>query len=234
MKRFVISFLFLIYTAPFTVLAESDTANPEQQLSYALGVETAKSFQQHDINIDTKQFIEGMTDVFNKVELKMSDKEIASALMQLQKEQSANYSAKMTKLAEDNQAASSAYLAENAKKSDVKTLDGGVQYQIVKQGDGPTPSLNDTVTVDYEGKLIDGTVFDSSFARQETAKFPVSGVIKGWQQALTQMPVGSVWIITIPADLAYGKTGTPDGSIGPNQALIFKVDLIKIDSDQNN
>lgn len=119
------------------------------------------------------------------------------------------------------------FLTMNKAKPDVKTLQDGLQYKVLKKGNGKTPSLSDTVVVNYEGKLTNGTVFDSSYQRGEPATFPVSGVIAGWTEALQLMPVGSSWELYIPASLAYGEQGAPP-LIGPNETLIFKVDLIAI------
>lgn len=120
-----------------------------------------------------------------------------------------------------------AFLAANKEKSGVVTLPDGLQYKILKEGKGPKPAANDTVTVNYEGKLIDGTEFDSSYKRGEPATFQVMGVIAGWVEALQLMNVGSTWELYIPASLAYGEQGAPP-MIGPNQTLIFKVDLLSI------
>ena len=210
--------------------AEQAKLTAEQQRSYALGVETAKSFQSHNINIDLNAYMEAMRDIQTQAPLKMTDAAITQALMNLQKEQATQYTKSRDASAQKNQLASEAYLKANAVKPGIHTLDNGIQYQIITEGKGAKPSDTDTVTVNYEGKLINGAVFDSSYKRGQPATFPLNGVIPGWQQSLTHMPVGSTWVITIPASLAYGEQGTPDGSIGPNQALIFKVELIKIDN----
>lgn len=120
-----------------------------------------------------------------------------------------------------------AFLAANKDKKGVVTLPDGLQYKVLKQGKGPKPTASDTVVVNYEGKLIDGTVFDSSYTRGEPAVFPVLGVIAGWVEALQLMNVGSTWELYVPANLAYGEQGAPP-MIGPNQTLIFKVDLLSI------
>lgn len=120
-----------------------------------------------------------------------------------------------------------AFLAANKKKPGVVTLPDGLQYKIITQGTGPQPSDADTVTVDYSGKLIDGTEFDSSYKRGQPATFPVQGVIPGWVEALKLMKVGSTWELYIPSSLAYGEQGAPP-VIGPNQTLIFRVTLISI------
>jgi FKBP-type peptidyl-prolyl cis-trans isomerase FklB len=119
------------------------------------------------------------------------------------------------------------FLIDNAKRNEVTTLESGLQYEILKTGEGPKPSLNDQVTTHYHGTLIDGTVFDSSVDRGEPATFPVSGVIKGWTEALQLMSVGSKWKLFVPYDLAYGERGAGP-QIGPFTTLVFEVELIKI------
>ena len=120
-----------------------------------------------------------------------------------------------------------AFLAENAKKEGVKTLPSGLQYRVLKEGDGKHPAKNDQVVVHYKGMLIDGREFDSSYKRGEPAKFGVSQVIKGWTEALRLMTEGSKWILYIPSQLAYGEKGSGK-LIGPNETLIFEVELIAV------
>jgi FKBP-type peptidyl-prolyl cis-trans isomerase FklB len=122
-----------------------------------------------------------------------------------------------------------AYLAKNMSKPGVVTLPDGLQYRVIKVGQGPRPSATDTVTVHYAGRLINGQEFDSSYKRGEPTSFPVSGVIPGWTEALQRMNKGAVWELTIPAALAYGEQGAPP-TIGPNETLIFKVELLDIKS----
>lgn len=129
--------------------------------------------------------------------------------------------------ADKNQVDSQKFLADNKAKQGVVTLPDGLQYKIIETGTGAKPTATSTVTVDYEGTLPDGTVFDSSYKRGQPISFPVNGVIKGWTEALQLMPTGSTWMLYIPAELAYGQTGA-GGVIGPNQALIFKVHLISV------
>lgn len=132
---------------------------------------------------------------------------------------------KMTNTTTDKGAA---FLEANKSKEGVVTLPDGLQYKIIKEGTGPKPTISDTVTVHYAGTLVDGTEFDSSYKRGQPISFPVSGVIKGWTEALQLMPAGSTWELFIPADLAYGSRGAPP-VIGPNEVLIFKVELISVD-----
>jgi FKBP-type peptidyl-prolyl cis-trans isomerase len=123
--------------------------------------------------------------------------------------------------------AGKAFLAANQHKPGVKTTASGLQYKILKEGSGTAPTLKDTVTVNYEGTFINGKVFDSSYKRDESVTFPVKGVIKGWQEALTMMKPGAIWMLYIPPDLAYGANNAP-AAIGANQTLIFKVNLISV------
>jgi FKBP-type peptidyl-prolyl cis-trans isomerase FklB len=125
------------------------------------------------------------------------------------------------------QAESKAYMEENAKKDGVVTTDSGLQYEILKEGDGATPKATDKVIAHYEGTLIDGTVFDSSIERGEPATFPVNGVIQGWQEVLQMMKEGGKWRVVIPGNLAYGPQGAGE-MIGPNETLIFDIELIAI------
>lgn len=120
------------------------------------------------------------------------------------------------------------FLKENAKKEGVKTTASGLQYKVIKEGEGKSPSATDTVTVHYRGTLIDGKEFDSSHKRGEPAKFPLNRVIKGWTEGVQLMKEGAKYQFVIPAKLAYGERGTPDGAIGPNETLIFEIELIKI------
>lgn len=130
-------------------------------------------------------------------------------------------------LAQQNLAAGQAFLETNKTQPGVTTLASGLQYKVLEQGSGPKPAKSDMVTVDYEGKLINGQVFDSSYQRGQPATFPVAAVIPGWQEALQLMNAGATWELYIPAQLAYGERGAP-GAIGPNEALIFKVHLIAV------
>ena len=109
-------------------------------------------------------------------------------------------------------------------------MPSGLQYQVITAGEGQSPTMADKVTVNYEGTLLDGTVFDSSYKRNKPITFPVGGVIKGWQEALTHMKPGATWVVYIPSDLAYGQAGAPGGAIGPNAVLRFKINLISVDT----
>ena len=127
----------------------------------------------------------------------------------------------------DAAAAGQAFLAENEAREEVSVTDSGLQYEVLEEGDGPKPSLEDTVSVHYVGTLIDGTEFDSSVARGEPASFPLKGVIPGWTEGLQLMDVGSKYRFVIPSELAYGDRGAGE-AIGPGETLVFEVELLEI------
>ncbi len=120
------------------------------------------------------------------------------------------------------------YLEKNAKADGVQSTASGLQYKVITSGDGRSPALNSIVKVHYEGALVDGTKFDSSYDRNEPAQFPVNGVISGWTEALQLMKEGDVWELTIPSDLGYGPSGVPGSPIGPDATLVFKVELLEV------
>src|SRR5438270_10025397 len=138
---------------------------------------------------------------------------------------------KQTEAGKKNAADAEKFLADNKKKEGVKTTESGLQYKVLKEGNGAQPKSSDTVTVNYRGTLTDGTEFDSSYKRGQPATFPVSGVIKGWTEALQMMKAGSKYQLFIPASLAYGEQGRP--GIPPNATLIFEVELMDVKSPQS-
>jgi FKBP-type peptidyl-prolyl cis-trans isomerase FklB len=157
---------------------------------------------------------------------RLSNQKIGQVLMAYQTQLQTKMRAGMKKASASNAQAGKVFLANNKSKAGVHTLKNGLQYKIIKAGTGPRPKASDTVTVDYEGTLITGKVFDSSYKRGTPATFPLKGVIPGWTQALQLMRVGGTWMLYLPANLAYGPSNVP--GIGPDQTLIFKVHLISI------
>lgn len=190
-------------------------------VSYSLGVNIGENIktQFEDINLDN--FEAGIKDVLEKdVEVKISDNQ-AQAIIQ------SYFSKKQQKQSESVIEEGINFLRENGKREGVTTLASGLQYEVINDGTGPKPTIEDNVTTHYHGTLIDGTVFDSSVDRGEPASFPVGGVIKGWTEALQLMAVGSKWKLYVPYDLAYGERGAGP-QIGPYSTLIFEVELISI------
>jgi FKBP-type peptidyl-prolyl cis-trans isomerase FklB len=200
----------------------------KQKASYAIGMNWGTGLHRQGIDVDSAALIQGMKDALGGGKTLLTEDEARSALMQLQSEMQAKQQAKAAQEGEANKKEGDAFLAANKTKEGVVTLPSGLQYKILTPGTGPKPTASDSVVCNYKGTLINGTEFDSSYKRGEPATFPVTGVIKGWTEALQLMPVGSKWQLFIPSDLAYGPRGTPGGPIGPNATLTFEVELISI------
>lgn len=199
----------------------------QEKLSYSIGVTLGQSLSQDIEDLDVDAFSQAIKDIYAGDELQMSDDEMAEALTQFQQQKMAQQQEEAQKAAEANRKKGEKFLKENAEKDGVKTTDSGLQYKELESGDGATPNAKDTVKVNYEGKLLDGTVFDSSYERGEPVEFQVDQVIEGWQEALQMMSAGDTWMIYLPSDIAYGQAGT-GGPIGPNETLTFKVELLDV------
>jgi len=189
---------------------------PKDKASYAIGMNIGKSIHKDSVDIDLSILMRGIKDSITGGKTMMTDDEARAALTALQ----ADMVKKMQEKGE-------AFLAENKTKEGIVTLPSGLQYKILKEGTGPKPTAADTVVCNYKGTLIDNTEFDSSYKRGQPITFPVTGVIKGWTEALQLMPVGSKWELFIPSDLAYGAPGRPP-VIGPNATLVFEIELMSI------
>ena len=212
--------MVLVAQAAFAQEIKLDST--EQKASYIIGRNIAGEVANPNVPFDIDALVAGFRDGLTGAESKLSDEQAQAAIAQFQ----ALAQAKMQKMAEEDAAKGQEFLAENAKKEGVETTKSGLQYKIEKAGTGATPKLTDTVVCHYEGKLIDGTVFDSSYKRGEPAEFPVNRVIAGWTEALQLMKVGAKWKLYIPSDLAYGPQG--NRSIPPNSVLIFDIELLGI------
>ena len=199
----------------------------KDRLSYAIGVDIATMLSKQDIDIDANMFTKGFLDRSNQNKLMLTDQELREILTTLQKDMAMKGMERMKALSEKNKKDGEAFLAENKKKEGVKTLPSGLQYKVIKEGDGKKPKSTDTVTTNYRGTLLDGTEFDSSYKRGQPATFSVDGVIKGWTEALQLMKVGSKWQLFVPSNLAYGERA-PSPLIGPNSVLIFEVELLSV------
>lgn len=192
------------------------------ELSYSLGVSVAYNLKEQGFQLDSiDDFSNALRDVIEGSELAIPQEKVGEIVNSYFKELQEKKSAEQ----KDDGAK---FLAENAKKEGIITLESGLQYQIMTEGDGEKPKNEDKVTTHYHGTLLNGTVFDSSVQRGQPASFPVSGVIKGWTEALQLMAVGSKWKLFIPSELAYGAQGAGK-AIAPHTALIFEVELLSID-----
>lgn len=198
------------------------------RLSYALGLSMGNNFRSSGIEtINVQDFADGVAAVFYGSQPKMSYDEAKAEIQKFFTELQAKQEASAKAMAEVNAKAGTEFLETNGKRAEVKTTPSGLQYEVLTEGTGAQPKASDTVKVHYTGKLIDGTVFDSSVERGEPATFGVTQVIPGWVEALQLMKAGSKWRLFIPSQLAYGPNGA-GGVIDPNQTLIFDVELLEV------
>lgn len=194
----------------------------KDKASYSIGLNIGFTLKRQNVDLNTDAFAAGFKDAFTGKKPLLGENEVRDVMTAFQKDMETKQQA----LAQKNAGDSEKFLSENKTKEGVKTTASGLQYKVGKEGTGAQPKFGDNVTVNYRGTLTDGTEFDSSYKRGEPATFPVSGVIKGWTEALQLMKVGSKYQLFIPPNLAYGDQGRP--GIPPNAALIFEVELLDV------
>ena len=225
MKRIVaIGMVVLATAAGAAETVKAPFTSAAQQRSYAIGRNIGMNLKQQDLQLDTEQLLKGMKDALGGQPSLLTDAEMEQTLGALQQELQAKQQEKTAAAGAKAAKEGEAYLAANAAKPGVVTLPSGLQYKVLTAGTGKKPAATDTVVVHYRGTLTDGTEFDSSYKRNQPAKFKVNQVIPGWTEALQLMPVGSKWQLVIPAKLAYGERGA-GGAIPPNAVLVFEVEL---------
>lgn len=195
----------------------------KEDVSYSIGFTIGTDMVQRSSDLDVDQLIDGIKAGLGHSESRLSPDEIDRCLFDFQKQMQRQQFLR----AQDNLDEGLAYLKQNAEQEGVNVTETGLQYKVIESGDGLTPTVQDIVTARYRGTLIDGTEFDSS-PGDEPVAFPVGRVIPGWVEALQMMKVGDKWELTIPADLAYGEAGDQRGIIGPNQVLLFEIELVEI------
>ncbi|MGC1413745.1 MAG: FKBP-type peptidyl-prolyl cis-trans isomerase [Candidatus Acidiferrum sp.] len=198
----------------------------KEKASYAIGLNIGKSMRKDSVDVDPNILLRGMKDGLADAKPLLTDDEAKAAMTALQADLRAKHEQKVEEEASTNKKESDAFLAENKAKDGVVTLPSGLEYKVLVEGTGPKPTATDTVVCNYKGTFLDNTEFDSSYKRGKPATFPVTGIIKGWTEALQLMPVGSKWQLFIPPDLAYGPAGRP--GIAPNSTLVFEVELLSI------
>lgn len=198
------------------------------RISYALGLSMGNNFRSSGIEkIDVKDFADGVAAVFSGEKPRMTYDEAKAEIQKFFTAMEERQRAAAEEIGKVNAAAGEEFLGKNGQRSEVKITTSGLQYEVLEEGTGIQPKATDRVMVHYTGKLIDGTVFDSSVERGEPATFGVTQVIPGWVEALQLMKEGAKWRLFIPSNLAYGPNGA-GGAIGPNATLIFDVELIKV------
>jgi len=216
-------------TVPFTLKTQKD------KVSYAIGMNigagVAAKLKQQPLDVDQAVLLRGFKDALAGSKMLLTEEEERTVLTQLSVEARKKQEDQMKVAADANKKVGEEFLAANKTKDGVVTLPSGLQYKILTEGTGPKPTAADTVSCNYRGTLINGTEFDSSYKRGQPASFQVTGVIKGWTEALQLMPVGSKWQLFVPSDLGYGDRGAdPRSGIGPGATLIFEVELLSIQS----
>lgn len=216
--------------------SKSDLGSPAQQASYAMGVDIGRSLKQmkdQGTEIDMKMFNEAVQTMIDGKQPKMTEQQAQEVMMAFLAEQQKKAQTKATEDAKTNLTKGEAFLKDNATKSGVKTTASGLQYKVNKEGTGKQPKKTDVVTVAYEGRLIDGTVFDSSKMHgNEPVTFPLDQVIPGWTEGVQLMKEGGEYTFYVPAKLAYGERAMGD-KIGPNSTLVFDVTLLKVGAPDN-
>lgn len=198
-----------------------------EKVSYCIGLESGKNIKNQFKDIDQDLLKKGFEDAIAERTPSLALEEISSILQALQKQIQEQQKAFVEQLSEKNLEEGNAFLEENKNKEGVNTLPSGLQYKVLEEGTGAVPTMHDVVSVHYRGQLLNGTVFDSTYERDQPQEFPVSRVIPGWSEALKKMKVGSKWQIFIPSYLAYGENGYGP-QIEPNSTLIFEMQLLKI------
>jgi FKBP-type peptidyl-prolyl cis-trans isomerase len=215
--------------ATFLIAGAANAAELEteaQKLGYVFGMEIGGQLKQGGAEVDIDALVDGLRAAYSGADLVLTPEQATAIRNEYIAKRRAEAEQAQKTLAASNAAAGDKFLLENAGREGVEVTDSGLQYEVLRMGDGAKPSATDTVTVHYRGTLLDGTEFDSSYARGQEATFGLNQVIAGWTEGLQLMPVGSKFKFYIPADLAYGANGPP--AIGPNATLIFEVELLGI------
>ena len=202
-------------------------ASTKDSLSYALGMNIGMNLKMQNFDIDPVILTKALMGRYQEQATALNEEQAMNLIMAYQQKAQEKQQAEQAVIGEKNKAEGEAFLAENKKREGVKVTESGLQYEVIKMGEGPKPTKSDKVKTHYHGTLINGKVFDSSKQRGEPVEFPVTGVIPGWVEALQLMPVGSVWKLYIPSALAYGERGV-SADIGPNTVLIFEIELLEI------
>lgn len=213
-------------TEPEQESAELETM--DQKVNYIFGTNLAENLAQGGVTIEPEAFAQALRDKRDGVEPRLTEEEMRNVMQTFQEEQMAQREAEQQALSETHRQEAQTFFAENADAEGVQETESGLQYKVLEEGEGASPGANDTVTVHYRGRLLDGTEFDSSYERGEPVSFAVNGVISGWTEGLQLMSEGAKYELYIPSDLAYGPGG--NGPIPPSAALIFEVELLEVDA----
>jgi len=233
MTRSGISIISCFFLLSASSLYAQDSAEALETLqekeNYSIGYRIGLSMKTDEIEVDLEKVIQGFQDGLKGKKPRLDEEEMKKLITDLteraQRDRMRKFQEKIVKNAEESQR----FLEENIKRDGIRTTESGLQYQVLKEGDGASPEIEDFVTVHYRGTFIDGTEFDSSHAKGEPQNFKTDSVIKGWTEALQMMKIGSKWNIFVPPDLAYGRRGQGE-RIPPNKVLVFEIELLSVES----
>lgn len=217
----------LLATGISTAQSKGALTTKKDKLSYGIGVDIGRNLKRQEIPMNLDAFMRGIRDGMGGKPTAVAEDELQRVMQEFGKEMMDKQAAKMKALGEANKKAGAEFQAAYKKKEGVTTLPSGIQYRILNTGTGPKPDKDKTVVCHYRGTIVDGREFDSSYKRGEPATFALPNMIKGWQEILPMMPVGSKWEVVIPSELGYGEMARND-LLGPNSTLVFEIELISI------
>ena len=215
-------------TATAGTTARGGMKTEREQVSYVIGMQIGESLKGAKDEVDLDTLFKSVRSTIDGKEPLLTQEEAMQVMQDFSMRMQAKQMAEFQESGKRNAEEGGKFLAENAKKEGVQTTESGLQYQVLTAGEGARPSAGDTVRVHHRGTLLDGEVFDDSYARREPVEFALAQVVPGWQEGLQLMPVGSKYKLWIPGKLGYGEQGTPGGPIGPNATLVFEVELLDI------
>lgn len=220
--------IILAASCAFSSLAfATELKSDQDKVSYSIGYQMGQDFKQQGIPVTASMLSQGFSDGFAAAKPQMTTEQMQTTLNNFRKKLISQKQAEARALSDSNKKSGEAFLTNNKKQAGVVTLADGLQYKVIKAGTGVAPKEGETITVNYSGKFVDGKEFDSSYQRGKPAVFVLSKeLIPGWVEALKLMKAGSTWELYVPAHLAYGERGV--GPIGPNQVLIFKIELLSV------
>lgn len=227
MKNLIIAIVALCFVTAVWAEEKSALKDTKDKVSYSIGLDIGSTLKKQNIDVNTDTLFAGLKDALTGAKPQMTEEQMKETMAAFSKELRDKQMAAMQEATQKNASVGQKFLAENKTKPGVKTTASGLQYKVLKEGSGPSPKETDTVVTNYRGTLINGTEFDSSYKRNEPVTFPVNGVIKGWTEALQLMKKGAKYQLFVPAELAYGPRGAGQ-DIGPNETLIFEVELVDI------
>jgi FKBP-type peptidyl-prolyl cis-trans isomerase FklB len=227
MKKSTLFIAAVLLAAPAFAQEKAELKTEKDKVSYSIGLDIGNTFKKQEMDIDPAALLKGLQDGTSGAKPLMTEDEMKETMTAYSKSMMEKQTSKAKEAGAKNQAEGEKFLADNKGKEGVKTTASGLQYKVLKEGNGPSPKETDTVETHYKGTLLSGKEFDSSYKRNEPASFPVNRVIKGWTEALQMMKVGSKYELWIPSTLGYGERGAGQ-DIGPNETLHFEVELLGI------